>query len=314
MKNFFVLALILFFSSTGFSQTWISSNAVWHYNYEALGGVKGFHKIEYLKDTVMLGVTCQYLQVTDQQYYPAGPPNWGYMIGTPEILPPRFTFIRNDTVFYFNQDKFSVLYCMNAQAGDSWDLGVDTSVWSCSESIVHVDDTWTTTINGQNWPTLFVYPDPDASVWLYGRIVGRLGSFDNYLFPQDQNCDSTIAVDFAVFYFSCFKDDDFPLINIYDCDCDNPLALGLGEYANTTRSFSIYPNPAVSSVSLDIVPFDKQAAYRVRINNLYGQQLSEIICRDSGTDIDIGFFPTGIYMVSLYKEGIFMGCQKLIVD
>lgn len=294
------------------AQSWISSNAVWHYNYEVIG-VKGFHKIEYIDDTIILNQACQYLQVINQVYWPQGPPNWNYVAGEPDTLAPQFTFMRNDTVFYFNEDKFSILYCMNAVPGQSWDLGVDTNFFTlCSKSIVNVTDKYISSINGMDMQTLVVYPNSDASVWLYGRIVHRIGSFDNYLFPQPNNCDSTIAMEFPVFYFSCFKDDDFPLVNIYDCDCDNPLALGLGEEKNRIRAFKIYPNPATDHFNLQLIPFDENAGYQLVITDLYGKQLRQSEYLSEVCRVNIAGFPKGVYLLSVWKDNSFMGCQKLI--
>lgn len=259
-----------------------------------------------------MGQECEYLQVVDQGYYLAGPPNWGYYAADPDTLPPRFTFMRNDTVFYFNEDKFSILYCMNAVTGDSWDLGVDSNGFLCSKSIVNVDNTYLSNINGIDLQTLYVSPNSDASMWLYGRIVNRIGSFDNYLFPQPNSCDSSIAVDFNIFYFSCFKDDDFPLVNIYDCDCDNPLALGLGEEKNKIRAFKIYPNPATDHFNIQLIPFDANAAYQLVITDLYGKKLQQDKYSSEVNKVSISDFPPGVYLLSIYKDASFLGCQKLI--
>ncbi|MEE4257765.1 MAG: T9SS type A sorting domain-containing protein [Bacteroidales bacterium] len=316
-KNRYNRRLIIFLAGMilagpSLTQTWISSNAVWHYNFEALGGVKGYHKITYLQDTVVMGEQCQYLQVIQQMYSPSGPPNWNYIPHEPDTLEPRFTFLRNDTVFYYNEDRFSILYCMDAVAGQSWDLGVDTNELLCSRSIVNVESTGTINLNGQSWPTLNISPSPDASVWLYGRVVGRFGAFDRYLFPLPQCCDPGMAIEFPVFYFSCFEDDEFPLIQMYEDDCDNPLAVGIAEPDQTKEKMIIYPNPASDKVHFRIPKYMNDDGNQIIINDLSGKEKCRIRIDAEVTTLDISDFPRGMFLILLTENDCPVEYARLI--
>jgi hypothetical protein len=307
---FFLAGLVL--AGPSHSQTWISSNATWHYNFESLGGVKGYHEISYLKDTLLNGEQCEYLQVIRQAYAPSGPPNWNYIPLEPDTLEPRFTFLRNDTVFYYTGEGFSILYCMNATAGQSWDLGVDTNELLCSRSIVHVENISSIQINGQDWPVLHVTPDPNSSVWLYGRIISRFGSYDNYLFPLPQCCDPGIAVEFDIFYFSCFQDDDFPLIQLYEDACDNPLAVGMREPYPITNTMMIFPNPASDFVHIRVPFFKNGCRSQIIVNDLYGKEKCRLNIEAEVTNLDISAYPRGIYQILLLDNDLLVASSRLI--
>jgi hypothetical protein len=296
------------------AQTWISSNAVWYYNYEAPGGVKGYHKISYISDTVIDGQPCEYLQVVQQSYVPSGPPNWNYIPLDKDTLQPRFTFMRNDTVFYYNEDQFSILYCMDAVGGQSWDLGVDTNELLCSRSIVYVEYTDMINLNGQYWPMLYVSSSPDASFWLYGRVIGRFGAYDRYLFPMPNSCDTSIAVEYNEFFFSCYEDDDFPLIQVNNYDCDNPLAVGINEPVQTSKTMTVYPNPASKLVYFRIHPHSMKTRNQILITDFLGKAKYSKYLNEEVTAVDISGFPGGIYYIILFKNGLPAEHTKLIVN
>lgn len=308
-----LILLVCLVTQTAMTQTWISTNAVWHYNFESLGGVRGYHKISYIKDTVVNGQACEYLQVIQQSYAPSGPPNWNYVPLERDTLEPRFTFMRNDTVYYYNEGAFSILYCLSAAPGQSWDLGIDTNDLLCSRSIVHVDYTDMINLNGQNWPMLFVSSSPDASAWLYGRVVSRFGAYDRYLFPLPNCCDSSISVDFQEFFFNCFEDDDFPLIQLYNYDCDNPLAVGIAEPDQMGEMMVVYPNPATQLVHLRIHSYNANHQIHIVIKNFYGQEIYSQNISDKVTHLDISGFPVGLYYIILFIDGLPVEQAKLII-
>lgn len=312
LKYIFLTLFMAMLIKPVISQSWVSSNAVWHYNFEAVGGVKGFHKISYIRDTVILGQQCQYLQVINQTYSPSGPPNWNYVVHEPDTLVPRFTFERNDTVFYYTSEQFSILYYMAAEAGQSWDLGVDTNIWLCGKSIVDVASTGTISLNGENWPMLNVTSRPNASVGLHGRIVGRFGAYDRYLFPIEHNCDSTIAVEFPLFYFNCFSDDDFPLIQTYNYECDNPLAVSINENDLRSNKMNIYPNPASEEVYFRIPSFQTGRRNQIVIYDLFGKEKCRFSIDAEVTTLDISVFPRGIYHVLLLENDLPLASAKLV--
>ena len=306
------LMIILLTFGVASAQSWISSNAVWHYNYEEVGGVLGYHKIEYVKDTLLLDETCEYLEVVKQAYIPTGPPAWTYVALDPDTLAPRFTFFRNDTVFYYNEGEFSVLYCFSATSGQSWDLGVDTSYFMCSKSVVSVINTGMIYLNGQDWPVLEVISAPGSSVWLYGRIVERFGSYDNYLFPLPQNCDTNIAVEFPNFFFSCFSDDEFPLLQAGNYDCDNPLSVGISEITHSGQKSIVFPNPTTGNTFIRLLDHDPAFSYRLIIVDDLGIERYKIDISSEQTYFDISVYPPGLYHILIYTNNHLTGSMKLI--
>jgi hypothetical protein len=275
------------------SQSWISDNAVWHYGYFNLMEA-GFDKIEYVSDTVIGGHQCEYLQVTRHRYYSTG---GGWIPAGVNTLDPQFTYFSNDTVYYWNNSKFDILYYFGAQPGDNWSLGVDTNMLSCSESIVNVDSIGTIELNGEIYRWVSVSPEPNSSSYLSGKIVERFGAYETYLFPLMQCCDSNIIVEFDVFDFQCFEDDEFNLVKVGVDDCDNPLAVGIDE--EVSPKIYIGPNPTNGYLLVNIS--DKETGTLSVYNSLGAEIESERITEEQLV-IDLSGQPEGIYFLKYIGE------------
>jgi hypothetical protein len=303
MKKILVFLTILLVPQAVLPQSWISDNAVWHYGYfNLMQG--GFHKIEYVADTIIEGHQCERLEVTQHTFYPYGG-NW--LPGPVVALEPRFTYFNNDTVYYWNDTRFDILYCFAAQPGDSWDLGIDTNELSCSKSIINVDSVGLIELNGETYRWISVSPEPTSSYYLSGKIIERFGSFETYLFPLMQCCDSNIIVEFDVFDFHCFEDDDFELLMMGVDDCDNPFAVGINE--REEAEIYVGPNPT-SGFLLISVP--NEEAGTLAIYNSLGVRISDEHIHDGQHMIDLSGHPDGIYFLKYLGKDLCASTFKVI--
>lgn len=226
MKATLVSFFILFLCSNSNAQVWGHAGATWHYDYGLFSG--GLSTIEYVGDTTISNYTAQKLEVTYQEIYPQ---QNGTTILGPSYTSNYFTRYSGDSVFWYTQGQFYLLYDFGASPGDSWVIQETTSPgFLCdSTSVVEVVDAGTVQINGQSLRYIDMrYVQGDLG--MSGRAIERIGMVEaynpeiSYLFPQYQNCDSNQVVDFSLYHFRCYQDDNYSAYNVTSQTCDYPVA------------------------------------------------------------------------------------------
>jgi hypothetical protein len=270
------------------SQVWIDHGATWHYNYSEIGG-GGFIKITYTEDTLISGQQCQKLISVKYRFSLDQYSNIVFL-GTIN-LPTEYTFASGDTVFYYKNNQFYTLYNFGAQPGDSWNLGIDTNQFQCSQSYAHVDSIGTINLNGHSFRWLSLSNTNNSSVGLFGKIVERFGAYQSYLFPVENNCDSTIVVEFDWISFSCFEDTTFSLYNISANDCEYLLSIN----SNIQESNPlIYPNPTSGIIKVNCNNINS-----IEVYNSLGNKVVE---NKSHNTIDLSFQTNGIYLIKVLTD------------
>ena len=96
---------------------------------------------------------------------------------------------------------FEILYNFGALPSNTWNLGVDTNSFDCSNSIVKVDSISSIIIGSNPHRILYTSDSANSSVGVSGTIVEHIGSM-TYLFPTPRNCSGAV-VDFYIYSFSC---------------------------------------------------------------------------------------------------------------
>ncbi|MCF8388929.1 MAG: T9SS type A sorting domain-containing protein [Bacteroidales bacterium] len=295
--KYFTSFLLLMMSIQLQSQVWVDEGAMWHYSYFNLMEA-GYFKITYEKDTLINGKHCQQLLPVQHKFTWDQYGNYLYLGAVNHAY--EYTYQNGDTVFYFQNGEFYILYNFGAQAGDTWDLGVDTNNLSCSKSIVQVDSTGTMEFYDETYRWISLSPLEGSSVGLKGMAVERFGALDNYLFPFDRCCDSNMIVEFPVYGFSCFQDNRFPLYNATNKDCDFPSFTGEG---SPLPKISIYPNP-----TRDFIYILGIHNFELEVYNPYGKLM---IRKQNMVSLDLSKFSKGIYFLKIYLEGEVM-TKKII--
>ena len=121
-----------------------------------------------------------------------------------------------------------------------------------------------------------------------GTIVTQAGVYESTLHSSN-NCDSTVIVNLHV-----------------------KNAVGIKDLLNSNISFSLYPNPASSAITLELS--DLSFAYNVEIQNLLGQKVYTSSLENTSTLIPTTDWSNGIYHVLIRnKEGLLLGQKKLVV-
>lgn len=219
------LLTLLFVTSTfaTFSQTWVSDNAVLHYDYWNVGE-SGFYKIQHTSDSVIIGKTCKQFDIEKHKFtYFANFPNVGdtTIYSGPLAMGTRFTYQSNDSVFHWDQTEFKLLFDFGAQVGDTWVISTQTSNFGCGDSSqVEVIGIGTEVING----TTYRYLDLASTSTSEWRLQGRYNErFARSIFPFARQHDCEGVTEWDQLTFKCFKDDDFALFNPSGEDCEYKL-------------------------------------------------------------------------------------------
>lgn len=295
MKKIIIILLTTTFFLNSFCQTWIDQEAIWHYNWGGVG-TGGFIRIEYTGDTIINGKDCEKLIPIRYEFGLVFPNDTAVSLLDIDTLNSEYTYLNADTVFYFTDNEFHPLYNFGAQPGDTWDLGIDTNVFMCSSSIVHVDSIGVININTQDYRWISVSMLPNSSVGLNGKIVERFGAMESYLFPTLRNCDSTVVVDFNYYNFTCYQDNSFPLYNVTQDDCEYLLDIGIDEKDYLYHSINIYPNPTDQSL---ILTFENNENCDISIYNIWGQLIKKISTNSRKINIDMSSYNPGTYLIKI---------------
>ena len=296
MQKFVFLILLISLNKIADSQTWIDSNATWHYNLEELSGlgIQGFYKYTYNEDTIIDGINCQKIACKVYEFY-----TWPEVVFLDSnSVAEYYTYVSNDTVYYRTNDEFFVLFDFGASIGDTWIISTtNNGNGFCDDtSMVQVVDTGTVTINSQVLRTITLEPVPGSSYGLSGVYNEKFGLMSYgpwHLFPRVMECDTNIIVEWYYTSFKCFEDDSFDLFNPSSTDCEYFLT-HLGIPNTDSYSISMYPNPVKDMLKIQVPESGILSIYSIN-----GQELKQLEVNKS-TVIDFRNFETGIYFIRFY--------------
>jgi hypothetical protein len=263
MKKIYFILFVILLHGNAIGQVWIDSGAVWHYDFKGLG-FWGFQKYEYTKDTLIQNHNCQ--KINDEIYVFEKNQFHNTVLLSHRYYPAQFTYVSGDTVFYFTNDEFFVLYNFGASIGDKWIISTTNPFGFCDDtSRIEVIDTGKMMINSVNYRYIKVQPTSNSPIGLKGTYVERFGNIDTsfyvnstflafqYLFPGPFHCDSLTGIwDYNYFKLKCFEDNSFTLYDPSAQDCEYDLThLGI----NKTQGINlekISPNPFTTSTQITL--------------------------------------------------------------
>jgi len=299
--------LLLFLIFTGFifsakGQNWAAPGAVWHYSFTNFG-YDGYVKIIHTGDTVISGKTCDILQKTRFGY------NYFNSVFDTVYLGEDFTYIQNDTVFYFRNNQFFILYDFNATVGDSWIVSGWNIPTPCTNNTdtVSVDSISNIIINSDTLKVLYVSPLYPAD-WTFGwwqnpfnrRVVEKIGCLA-YMFPEPY-CVTDLS---EGGYFRCYSDSSgWSYQTGISPSCD--FILGINEMENNF-SFSISPNPSSGIFTISC----SEKIEGIEIVNLLGEKVSS---GSENQEIDLTKESKGIYFVRVWDGEGNYSVQKIIIE
>ena len=304
MKKLLLILLALALQSGVSAQVWVDSGAVWHYDFQFVGGM-GFMKYEYAGDTTIQNRECQ--EITGTMFV-FGTMNDSLFLTQEVQLPANYTYVSGDTVFYLRNDKFFVLYNFGASVGDQWTISETNDGFpECGDtSRIVVTGKGTMDVNGSDYRYITVEPTPNSSVGFEGTYVERFGNIDqeslpfHYLFPEGYQCDSLQGiVEWSFIRFKCFEDDSFPQYNPSGEDCEYYLSL-LGTEEHQRHRITCRPNPATEMIHID---HDFKTNVQAQVFSSSGGLIkTQAWKHGESVAMDVSDLPPGLYLVRLRTE------------
>jgi hypothetical protein len=160
-----------------------------------------------------------------------------------------------DTIWYWKNEQFHLLYNFAMQKGDSILLYSEMEN-NCGENPYgwnNVDSTFTRTINDIELKAYYLKP-LEGSQWEFSNYIFEIiGSLD-YFFPQNSFCGIYDII--TIGPLRCYSD---PVHGILitsqpDMKCDSTYTytdpVNAAFFIKRTSSFSLYPNPAFNKLSI----------------------------------------------------------------
>lgn len=277
-----ILLLILTFTTTAIAaQEFAPVGATWHYSQATANTeIIAYKTIQSFADTVIEGKTCRKLLEISR-----------YSL-TPDT---SFVYVysSNDSVFFFRENNFHLLYSFGAQVGDTVTLGYYTTYEGLPLKMI-IDSTSLIDINGQFKKQQYVRCGDGISVEFGGYIIEGIGNV-NFMFPlADSYTDGPLR---------CYEDSNNGLFispyhsnNGWDFQHCEQIITGMNE-TEFHNSLQIFPNPAHSSITLTHI--NRLTDYAIL--DLTGRILKQGNTQTSSR-ISIDDLANGIYLVSLFNN------------
>jgi len=257
-------------STASFAQIWTGTNPVWHYNYTN-GDEEGYIKIEQTGTSVIEGKSCQELTAIKHKFSATGLNGAVEHTEIPYGL--NYVYASNDTVYYYQDSVFRVLYKFAPAFASSWLVGLTDPAEFASQCN---DTSYTTAIaittvnlGTETAASVQLSSNLGSELQLYGQTNSHFGAMESYLFPLRRSCDPNFVGSYDTITFKCFEDDVLTY-NPSGTDCEY-LLTQLGIDRHQQLQLSVYPNPAAGSLNVQVT----EGAYHYRIVSVTGEVVAE---------------------------------------
>lgn len=317
MRKLRLLLALIVFPLLANSQTWIQKGSMWHYDYWNLGSV-GFYKLNYDRDTLIEGHKCQI--ITDTVYIFYGFQNNIVIFAGKSRNNLEYTYNQGDSVFFYRDSTFYLLYNFGANIGDSWLISNDTT-WGCMPTSLLVTDTGHISINNKNLRWIYVESNMGGKYYMRGKVIETIGfyqsnSFDmnTTIFPREVACDSNIIAEYDYLNFKCFSDSSGLIYNPSAEDCEYYwVHQSINNAEDLNFTINVFPNPVRNNTNIkfsDPIP----EPCNLFLYSATGNQIlkKEIQKGASELKLDLNSLNSGIYFFNITTESKVLGNGKLL--
>lgn len=227
--------LIALLSLQGFSQGWAEVGAIWHYTQRTINpDLISYNTFESMANDTINGIPCKRMIEVDR--------HWG-----DSIIKTHYTYYENDSVFFFKDDEFHLLYDFGAIEGDTVIIGYYTTA-SGDPLLMFIDSTSTIDINGESRIIQYVTCGDGLVVEFAEEVIEGIGG-TYYMFPvYDGQSYGALR---------CYEDNIIGLFlspyhpnfwwNFEDCD---QIITDIPELESNSRML-VYPNPFTTSMTIE---------------------------------------------------------------
>lgn len=294
MKNKLLLIFAIISLTCQAQSNWIKGHAVWNYDW-FYPVSNGSLRIETMNDTVIQGHTCQKLKCDNHEINMI---NQNGDLAHYITTSYNYIYFEQDTVWYWKNNMFSVLYDFTATQGQVRMLEPGVENQECNDSsYLFIDSVYSGSLNGET-VTFYHTRDSSTNSIQHGGIVnshfGKISATFGYtggFFPVMGWC-SQSPNDGTFYKLRCFQDDSL-IYNPENVDCEYYTYLKLGEKQLT--DVTVFPNPSSGIISLrSDVPLKQ-----IRVMSILGAVLKEVDTDLTLTEIDLSELPQGTYYLRI---------------
>ena len=264
---------------------------------------EGYVKFTSVKDTIINDTLAHTIQ---RIYYTSH--------GEIEHWPDDYIHQSGDTIFYFREGKFRILYNFSLEKGDTMQFYYN-EVNPCGNEekigYVIIDSVYIQTINDVDLKTFLCSP-VENSPWEYYKIAEGIGHYSGFYPEFNNTCDIEDFIP-EIGELRCYSDDEVDIVNIWNKPCDTIINYNvfIDEY-KTNNCFIIYPIPSDQQVIIKSNDSNKYIKY-IEIYSMSEEIiLKKYMCEDN-CSIDISSILSGLYLIKIVSETDLISIQKLII-
>ncbi|GEM_PF-1280601 len=272
-----------------YTEPFAQADAEWHYSLSTDNPELLVYKtISYVSDTIIDDKLCS--KMLEQDYeQSAASREFHYM------------YQRNDSVFFYKEGLFHLLYDFGAETGDTIELGYYTTGTGAPLEMI-IDSTGTINVSGEERKIQYVTCGDGLVIEFCKQVISGIGS-TSFMFPTLEfsydgplRCysDSTTEIFHNPFYSGTGW-------NGVDCE---ETSVSVNELS--TGRIGLYPNPAYDKIKVE--GLKGIASYRILTTN--GILIREGLIQQLAT-IDISDLNQGIYLLEIVEDDYKM-VRKLV--
>ncbi len=301
-----LLGIFAYFSASAQvdNAAWSPTGAIWVYEGSAFSG-REYFKMVYQKDTLLDNRVVKKMVLTSH--------NYSYLSASwsaERAIGNTFMYASNDSVFWYNGNRFQLLYDFSAAVGAAWTVQKYAPL-SCGRnlsdtSIFSVRAVSQRTFDGRQFTTVDA---GTTSSYIGSLIIKNIGAQKSPLpATSDGLCTDVFPVPEKI---TCYRDNTRGTIsfggNIGQCNSviTSNQALARPEM-NTLR---IVPNPANDQII--IKNYSNLQIKEVKILDIMGKEyysMKEYVDQS----IDVAYLPNGVYVVQLITSENVVYATKMV--
>jgi hypothetical protein len=290
-----LLGIFAYFSASAQvdNAPWSPAGAVWIYRGDAMMS-QPYYKLTYQKDTVFANRMVKKMVLSRFDSVANGPTWYRTVEGVRDNI---FMYASNDSIYWYNNNGFQLLYVFSATTGTAWTVRKYTSL-SCprdttNESSFVTQSVQTASLGGRQFVT--INANPSTRTFIGSLIIKNIGSRSTPLPITSGNC-----IDFtAPNTLLCYRDNTRGTIDFGGVGDCNGLITANQELASRDEmnTLHIVPNPANDKIVINNRSNLRIA--EVKILDMMGKL--HYIARQytDGEAIDVSFLSNGVYVVQL---------------
>jgi len=290
MKKTIFLLILITVTMQNYAQEFAPVGAIWHYTQRTINpDLTSFKTIESISDTSINGIQCRKMIEVER-----------YLDTTNVIY--HYMYSENDSVFFFAENDFHLLYDFGANTGDTIILDY-FSTYDGTPLKMIIDSTGTIMVNNQEREIQYIICGDGMVIEFGHHVIEGIGN-TSFMFPTlDGSLDGPLR---------CYQDNNTDLFlnpfhpnygwNHQDCE---EIITGIEEI-KSTENVSVFPNPTKNIISIKNI--DRETAYK--IFNINGKIIIRGIISESN-EINIKEFSKGIYFIELENENM-LTVRKII--